>query len=107
MASYDIFRNLIKLHKQDELDYETFCDAVDDFSSDRFEQRKLTLGLRKFIEGLEFYNFADVKKLTSVEREKLAGSIANYVDEYLADHPETAEWHKNLDSGSEYGDEYN
>lgn len=107
MASFDIFRILIKLHKEDELSYETFCDAIDEFSSDRFEQRKLASGLRRFIDGIEFYNFSDVKKLTSSERDLLSSSIADYLDEYLADHPETAEWNRNLDSGSEYDDEYN
>jgi len=105
MSSFDILRILIKHYKQEDLDYEKFCDAVDEFSSDRYEQRKIALGLSQYVESLEYYNFSDMKKLSTNDRERLARSIIYYLNDYLADHPHSAEWNKNLDSGSEYEDE--
>jgi hypothetical protein len=105
MSSFDILRILIKQYKQDDFDYETFCDAVDEFSSDRYEQRKLALGLGQYVESIEYYNFSDVKKLSINDRDRLARAIIHYLSDYLDDHPHSGEWNKNLDSGSEYDDD--
>ena len=105
MASFDILRILIKHEKQNELNYETFCDAIDEFSSDRYEQRKLALGLRQYVESIEYYNFSDVKKMSANDRERFARAINRYLIEYLDDHPHSGEWNKNLDSGSVYDDD--
>ena len=50
---------LEELGKATDLDYEKFCDAVDEFSSDRYEQRKIALGLSQYVESLEYYNFSE------------------------------------------------
>jgi len=105
LASFDILRILIKHEKQNELNYETFCDAIDEFSSDRYEQRKLALGLRQYVESIEYYNFSDVKKMSANDRERFARAINRYLIEYLDDHPHSGEWNKNLDSGSVYDDD--
>jgi hypothetical protein len=105
LSSFDILRILIKHEKLDELSYETFTDAINEFSSDRYEQRKLALGLSQYLESIEYYNFSDVKKLSANDRERLARAINHYLIEYLDDHPHSGEWNKNLDGGSVYDDD--
>ena len=97
MPTFDVLRILIKLFKDEELDYETFCDAVGEFSSDPNEKYKLVLGLVKYTENIEFYNFADIKLMTDDERTRLAIGITNFMQEYLREHGLSEEWDENLD----------
>ena len=97
MASFDVLRVLIKSFKEDELDYEVFCDAVDEFTSDATEKFRLVLGLRKYSENIEFYNFADLKSLSESERSKLSIYINDYIYEYSQDHGISDEWDDSID----------
>ena len=99
MSSFDIFRSLIKLFKEDELDYETFCDSVDEFSSDATYKHGLVRGLGKYIENLDFYNFQDVKLMNDKQRNLLARQASDYMHEYLLEHGLSEEWNDSLDGG--------
>lgn len=103
MPSFDILRILIRRYKDDELDYESFSDAVDEFSSQATEKYRLVEGLPKFVENLENYNFSDMKALEYEEKLELAEIISRYITEYLTSNGLSEEWDEDLDGdhGSE------
>ena len=105
MASWDIFRILIRAYKDSDLNSESFSDAIDEFSSDDTEKIYLALGLSKYIENLEFYNFSDVKALSDLDRDYVSALIIQLIQEYLAEHNYSAEWSNSLDGPNDDDDE--
>ena len=101
MASFDIFRILIRLFKEDELDYESFCDSVDEFSSNPTEKYRLVDGLFKYVNNLDFYNFTDLSTLSAYGRDLLSSEITSYAQQYLSENKLSEEWDDNLDGDVE------
>ena len=98
MPAFDILRILIRKYKDDELDFEAFTDAVDEFSSEATTKYRLVEGLPKYVENLENYNFSDVKALDFEEKVELSEIISGYITEYLTSHGLSEEWDDALDS---------
>jgi len=101
VASFDIFRILIRLFKEDELDYESFCDSVDEFSSNPTEKYRLVDGLLKYVNNLDFYNFTDLSSLSAYGRDLLSSEVASHVQQYQAENKLSEEWDDNLDGNVE------
>lgn len=97
MSSFEIFRILIKHYKDDSLGYETFSDAVNEFSSDPSEIYQYILGLKKYTNNIESYDFADLKLLGEEDREKMAFEISNLSQEYFREVGLGADWIDDLD----------
>ena len=102
MASFDILRILIRLFKEDDLDFETFCDSVDEFSSNPTEKYRLVGGLSKYANNLEFYNFTDLATLSAYGRDLLSSEIAEYVEQYLQENKLSEEWDSQLDGDVDF-----
>ena len=92
MASFDIFRILIRLFKEEDLDYETFCDSVDEFSSHPTEKYRLVDGLSKYATNLDDYNFSDLTTLSAYGRELLSSEVTSFVQQYLQENKLSEEW---------------
>ena len=105
MPSYDLLRILIKLYKSDGLDYESFTDSVNEFSSDAYELRNLVLGLNKYLESIEYHNFTDIKVLPFRKRDLFATQTLIYMEEYISHHAQAEDWNKNLDSETSFDDD--
>jgi hypothetical protein len=97
VSSFEILRILIKLYKSDELNYEEFCDCVDEFSSDPNEKYRLVRGLSKYTSNIEYYNFSDLKPLSDLEKSFLEGEIVNLCTEYMQDHGLSQDWDDSFD----------
>ena len=97
MASFDIFRILIRLFKEEDLDYETFCESVDEFSSNPTEKFRLVNGLAKYVNNLEFYNFTDLTTLSAYGRDLLSSEVSEYIQQYLQENKMSEEWDEEID----------
>lgn len=102
MASFDILRILIRLFKEDDLDFESFCDSVDEFSSNPTEKYRLVQGLSKYASNLEFYNFTDLATLSTYGRDLLSSEVAGYVEQYLQENKMSEEWDYHLDGDVDF-----
>lgn len=84
-ASYEIFKILVREHKSGDLSYLRFCEVIDEFAVEEWEQQNLVEGIAKYTESLPSNNNSYVRSLDFDEKSELAEQIADFIDRF---HPQ-------------------